>query len=54
VAAGGLMADVTDPLGTRWLWGCLGGTHLSATKVRQEEVLEAAAHFHPPLPPAAV
>jgi hypothetical protein len=54
VTAGGLVADVTDPLGARWLWGCLDRAHLGATKERQEEVLNAAEEALPPLPRAAV
>ena len=53
MTADGLVADVTDPLGTRWLLGCLDGAHLSSTIERQEEVLDVAEHVHPPLPPAA-
>jgi hypothetical protein len=54
MTADGLMAEVANPLGTRWLGGCVNGTQLSAAKERQEEVLDAAEHIHPPLPPAAV
>jgi hypothetical protein len=54
VTAGGLVADVTHPHGTGWFWGRLDGAHLSATKVRQQEVLDASEHVRPPLLPAAV
>ena len=54
MTAGGLVADVTHPHGTGWFWGRLDGAHLSATKVRQEEVLDASEHVDTPLPPTAL
>jgi len=54
VTAGGLVADVTDPLDARWLRGRLHGADLSATEERQKEVLDAAEHVLPHPPPTAV